>query len=184
MHVKALKEDEYVLLTNIRISKICDDILKVISEELNVKGKIYDIIEAYLNYNTKHFKVFEKECENQFKDYRDEDVEEKEKFIGEKLSELPIHQLIKQTKVDEIFWDFDAVTLYPSAMWDENSFYPRIETGHAFTRDMENELVEKFNTGNFTQGSAISKIKYYNPEKLIVQHIPIKEKVKKLKKIV
>ena len=45
---------------------------------------------------------------------------------------------------------------------------------------MNNELVEKFNTGNFTQGSAISKIKYYNPKNLIVQHIPIKEKEKKI----
>ena len=30
-------------------SKICDDILIFISEELNVKGNIYDIKEAYLN---------------------------------------------------------------------------------------------------------------------------------------
>ena len=30
-------------------SKFCKDILKTVSEELNVKGIIYDIIEAYLN---------------------------------------------------------------------------------------------------------------------------------------
>ena len=42
-------------------SEICDDILKVLSEELNVKGNIYDIIEVYLNYKNKHFKIFEKE---------------------------------------------------------------------------------------------------------------------------
>ena len=29
-------------------SKICDDILKTISEELNVKGNIYDKIEVYI----------------------------------------------------------------------------------------------------------------------------------------
>ena len=44
---------------------------------------------------------------------------------------------------------------------------------------MNDELVEKFNTGNFTQGSAILKIKYYNPKNLIVQHLPVKEKEKK-----
>ena len=65
-------------------------------------------------------------------------------------------------------------------MWDENSIYPRIETGYAFTRDMNDEFVEKFNTGNFTKGSAILKIKYYNPKNLIVQHIPIKEKERKI----
>ena len=36
--------------------------------------------------------------------------------------------------------DFDAVSLYPSAMWDENSIYPRIETGSAYTKDMNDEL--------------------------------------------
>ena len=45
-------------------------------------------------------------------------------------------------------------------MWDENSIYPRIETGYAYTIVMNDELVEKFNTGNFYQGSAILKIKY------------------------
>ena len=110
-------------------SKICDDILKIISEELNIKGNNYDKIEAYMEYKNKHFKKFEKEYENQITDYRNENEEEKEKFINEKLSQLPIHQLIKQIKLDELLWDFDAVSLYPSAMWDENSIYPRIETG-------------------------------------------------------
>ena len=65
-------------------------------------------------------------------------------------------------------------------MWDEKSLNPRIETGYAYTRDMNNELVNKFNTGKFNQGSAILKIKYYNPKNLIVQHLPIKEKVIKM----
>ena len=65
-------------------------------------------------------------------------------------------------------------------MWDEKSIYPRIETGYAFTRDMNDELDEKFNNQTFNQGSAILKIKYYNPENLIVQHLPVKEKEKKI----
>ena len=44
---------------------------------------------------------------------------------------------------------------------------------------MNDGLVEKFNNQTFTQGSAISKIKYYNPRDLIVQHLPIKKKEKK-----
>ena len=64
-------------------------------------------------------------------------------------------------------------------MSDEKSIYPRIETGYAFTRDMNNKLVEKFNNRTFTQGSAILKIKYYNPKNLIVQHLPIKGRVNK-----
>ena len=64
--------------------------------------------------------------------------------------------------------DFDAVSLYPSAMSDPESIYPRIKTGYSFTKDMNNELVEKFNNQIFTQRSAILKIKYYNPKNLIV----------------
>ena len=65
-------------------------------------------------------------------------------------------------------------------MWDEKSIYPRIETGYAYTRDMKDELVEKLNTVNINQGSAILKIKYYNPKNLIVQHLPVKGKEKKI----
>ena len=40
-------------------SKSCDDILKIISEELNVKGDVYDKIDAYMNYKYEHYKSFE-----------------------------------------------------------------------------------------------------------------------------
>ena len=126
------------------------------------------------------FKNLEKEYENDFDNYGDEDVDEEEKFIHEKLSQLPIHQLIKQIKSDEILWDYDANSLYPSAMWDENSFYPRIGTGFAFTPDMNNELVEKFLTQTFNKGSAILKIQYYSPKELTVQHLPVKERKNKI----
>ena len=65
-------------------------------------------------------------------------------------------------------------------MWDQKSIYPRVETVYAFTRNMNDELVEKFNTGNFTQGSAVLRNKYYNPKKLIVQHLPVREREKKI----
>ena len=154
--------------------------MKIINKELAVKGTVYDTIEAYMEYKNKHLKIFEKEYENQFDDYRDENLEEKEKYIIKKLGELRLHKLLKRIELVHLLWDFDAVSLYPSAMWDEKSIYPRIETGYAFTTDMNNELVEKFNIQTFTQGSAILKIKYYNPRDLIIQHLPIKEKEKKI----
>ena len=64
-------------------------------------------------------------------------------------------------------------------MWDEKSIYLRIETGYAYTQVMNDELVEKFKIGNFTKGSAIFK-KNCNPKKLIVQHLPVKEREKKI----
>ena len=125
-------------------------------------------------------KNYKKEYKSRFNDYSKENVDEKEKLINENSSKLPIHQLLRQIKCDQLLWDSDAVRLCPSAMWDEKSFYLRIETGYAFIVDMNDELVEKFNTQFCNQGSAILKIKYYNPLNLIVQHIPIK-KSKKMK---
>ena len=45
---------------------------------------------------------------------------------------------------------------------------------------MNDGLVEKFNNQTFTQGLAVLKIKYHNLKILIVQHVPIQEKVKKI----
>ena len=161
-------------------SKSCDDISKIISEEVGFKGDVHDIMEVYMNYKNKHLKIFEKEYEKQFNYYRDKNVEEKQKYINEKLSEFPIHQLIRRLKINELLWDFDCVSLYPSAMWDKNSLYSKTETVYDYTKDTDDKLVEKFNNQTFTQGSAILKINYYNPKNLIGQHLPIKEKEKRI----
>ena len=65
-------------------------------------------------------------------------------------------------------------------MWDPKSFYPRIETGYAYTNDMNDELVNKFNSHTFSQASAILKVKVYYPKNLIVQHLPVKQKINKM----
>ena len=164
-------------------SKNCDDFLEIISKDLCVKGNDYDIIEAHMEYKNKHFKIFEKEYEDQFNDYRIENVEDKEKYVNEKLSNLRLHKLIKRIELIHLLWDFDAVNLYSPAMWVPKSIYPKIETGYAFRREMNDELVEKFNNQTFSKGSAILKIKFFNPKNLIVQHLTVKEKEKKLKSL-
>ena len=161
-------------------SKHFEDIKKIISKFLNVEGTIYEIFEENLKYKKKHYEIFKKEYENQFSDYRHENADDREKYINKKLGDLTIHKLIRKIELNHLLWGFDAVSLYPSAMWDEKSIYPKIETGYAFKSHINDELVEKFNNQTFNKGSAILKIKYYNPKNLIVQHIPIKEKEKKI----
>ena len=73
--------------------------------------------------------------------------------------------------------DFDATSLYFLAIWDEKSIYPIIETGYVFTTDMKDETVQKILIETFTQGSAILKVMFYNPLGLILQPLPVKEKV-------
>ena len=127
-----------------------------------------------------NMKLSNKEYESKFNDYREKDEEQKEQFINEKLNKLPIHHLLKHIVLNDQLMGFDATSLYPSAVWVENSIYSRIETrGYAFTKGLNDELVEKFNKSNFSS-SAISKIKYYNPKDLFVQHLPVKEKINKV----
>ena len=133
-----------------------------------------------MEYKNKHFKIFEKEHEDQFNDYRDENIEEKGKYINEKLSNLRLHKVIKRIELVHLLWDIGAVSLYSSAMWDPKSIYPKREAGYAFKREMNDELVEKFNCQTFNKGSAILKIKYSNLKNLIAQHLPVKEKEKKI----
>ena len=79
-------------------SKHCDDILEILKKELDVMGNVYNTIEAYIEYKNKHFKIFEKEYEDQFDDYRDEDIDEKEKYINEKLKSTSYTSINKTNK--------------------------------------------------------------------------------------
>ena len=45
--------------------------------------------------------------------------------------------------------NFDATSLYRSAMWDKNSVYTKIETGFAFEPDRNDIYVEAFLQSNF-----------------------------------
>ena len=45
---------------------------------------------------------------------------------------LPIHKELSKLDSNKTQMDYDATSFYPIAMWDENSVYPKIETGFAF----------------------------------------------------
>ena len=83
-------------------SKVCDEVLKILSEELNVKGKVYDIIEAYMNYKNEHLKIIKAEYESNFNDYRDIDEEEMNNYINKKLGEFPIHKLLQELSLNSL----------------------------------------------------------------------------------
>ena len=103
--------------------------------------------------------------------------------MNKKLNRLSIHKELSKLELNKTQMDFDATSLYPSALWDENSVYPKIETGFAFKPHMNDVYVEAFNNQSFNENSdesAILTIKYYNPPDLIFQHLPTKEKVKKI----
>ena len=149
----------------------------IISKELNVSGNVCDILEKYFEFLNKLEKEYEKEFDSKYDDY-------KEKYVNKKLNMLSIHKELSKINSNKTQMDFDATSLYPSAMWDENSAYLKIETGFAFKSHMNDVYVEAFNNQSFNEDgdeSAILTIKYQNPPDLIFQHLPVKEKVKKIK---
>ena len=44
-----------------------------------------------------------------------------------------LHIILREFTLTDVLIYFDAISLYPSAMWDEQPVYPKIETGYAFT---------------------------------------------------
>ena len=123
-------------------SKICDEVLKILSEELNVKVYVYDIIEALLKYKNDDLKNAKAENENRFIDYRDIDEDKLEKYIDKKLGELPLHQFLQRLSLNVLFWSYDGNRLYPSALSDDNSICSRKKTGYVYTKDMQDDSVD------------------------------------------
>ena len=165
-------------------SNISDEVFEIISKELDINGNVCEILEKYFEYTTKHRKIKENEDDSQLKDYRDNDEEERTEQINKELSKLPIHKKVQKIDVNnDVLMDFDGSSLYLSAMWDENSVCPKIESGFVFAPHMNAVDVKAFNDQTFNEDgneSAILRTKYYNPPNLIFQHLAVKEKVKKI----
>ena len=164
-------------------SEISDEGFNIFSKELNVNGDECEILEKYFEFLKEHEKQYAKEFDSEYDDFRDINEEEKTDFINKKLNTLPIHKELSKLDSNRTQKGYDGNSLYPSAMWDENSVYPKIETGFVFKPNMNDVYVEAFNNQTFNEDSdesAILTIKYYNPLDLIFQHLPVKEKVKKI----
>ena len=57
-------------------------------------------------------------------------------LISKKLNMLPVPKELSKLDSIKTQMDYDATTFYLSAMWDEKSVYPKIETGFAFKPPM------------------------------------------------
>ena len=87
---------------------------------------ICEILENYLKFLNKYEKQYAKEFNSKFDDNRDFNENGKTDFINKKLIMLPSHKELSKLDSNTTQMDFDATSLYPSAMWDENSVYPKL----------------------------------------------------------
>jgi hypothetical protein len=72
---------------------------------------------------------------------------------------------------------FDATSLYPSAMWDEESEFPDITSAKHFKNSEEKEILDLFNSQQFRPKTGFFRVRYFNPPELFLQHLPVKETV-------
>ena len=102
-------------------SNISQEVFNIISKELNVNGNdnVCEIMDEYFEYTNKQRKIIEDEYDSKFKDYRDIDVEERTEHTNKELIKLPIHKKLQKLNHNDVMMDFDATSLYPSAMWDQ-----------------------------------------------------------------
>ena len=161
-------------------SNQCDNILNTIKKHLKINdNEISNIIDKYLNYiNTKRDKL-KLEFENGEKDYRKINKKELDKFLEKKLGELEVSKDLQKINKDDLLVSYDFNTLYPSSQIDKNSTWPKIETAYPFKNYTSDSVCILFNSGRWNElnRSAFLTLKYHNPENMIFQHLPIKEKI-------
>ena len=181
---QSIKEECCSTLDQYYKSTISDQVFNIMSQVLGVNGNLSEILDKNFEKKTnKHRKIIEHEYDAQYKDYRDNDQEKRIKFINNKLSKLPRHEKLQKLNLIYVMMDFDATSLYHSAMWDEKSVYPKIKTGFAFKPQMNKTYVDAFNIQSFNQTgneSTIFKRIFNNPRDLINSSFPVKEKVENI----
>ena len=162
-------------------SKQCEQILNTIKIHLKINdNEISNIIDKYLKYINIKREEFKLEFENGENDYRKINKKELDKFLDKKLGELEISKDLQKINKDDLLVSYDFNSLYPSAQIDKNSTWPKIETSYPFKKYMNESICSLFNNRRWNElnRSAFLTVKYHNPENLIFQHLPIKEKIK------
>ena len=118
-------------------SENSDEVFNIISKQLNVNSNICDILEKDFKFSNKYEKQYEKEFDSKYNDYRDINPKEKEEYVNKKLNMLPIHKELSKLDSNKTQMSYDATSLYPSAMWDCNSVYPKNRNRVCFSTSYE-----------------------------------------------
>ena len=84
----------------------------------------------------------------------------------------------KNNKNDLVSHDFNS--LYPSAQIDINNTWPKKRTAYPFKNYISDAVCSLFNSGKWNELNrcAFLTVKDHNPDNLVFQHLPVKEKIK------
>ena len=72
---------------------------------------------------------------------------------------------------------FDATSLYPSAMSDDDSEFPDITPTRAFKPEEESEFLKLFNSKKFRPRTGFFDVRYHYPPNNFLQHLAVKDNI-------
>ena len=100
-------------------------ILLTFIKQIDTNGNICEILDKSFEFLNKYNKLYAKEFDSKHDDCRDINQMEKIEFFNNNFAMLAIHKQLSKLDSNIIQLDFDATSLYPSAMWDKNSLYSK-----------------------------------------------------------
>ena len=93
-----------------------DEVISIIWKELNINGNICELLETYFKLLNKHEKHYAEVFNSKYDDYRDTNQKEETDYINKNFTMLPIHKELSKLNSNKTQMDYDATSLYPSAM--------------------------------------------------------------------
>ena len=102
-----------------------------------------------------------------------------EGYIDRKVARIPVSIQLAVIDKSDLLVSSDYNSLYPSAMAHPDSKWPKIEPAKAITLEDSDYLCELFSNAEWKNlnKTGFFKVKYYNPENIVFQHMSVKEKV-------
>ena len=100
-------------------------ILITFIKEIDTNDNICEILDKSFEFLNKYNKLYAKEFDSKHDDGRGINQMEKTEFFNVNFTMLAIHKQLSKLGSNIIQLDFDATSLYPSAMWDKNSVYSK-----------------------------------------------------------
>ena len=147
------------------VSKSFTDVVNVLEKFYGKDLEISVLFDKYFKHINTIKNYYKEKYEAKFGDYRRINIKKLEEYIDRKVSRIPVSK--KLAVIDK------------SAMAQPDSKWPAIETAKAIRLEDSDYLCELFNNGEWKNlnKAGFSKVKYYNPENIVFQHMSVKEKV-------
>ena len=177
---KTVHGGRVVALTRKFVSSSFNQIVDILEKYLGKDQEISTLFSIYYHQINKVREHYNNKYESRYVDYRRIDTKEQEKYVNKKLSSLPISKELNKIDKSDLLVSSDYTSLYPSAMSCPISTWPKKETSIAINPIQDsNYLCDLFNKKEWKKlnKSGFFNVKYYNPEYLILQHLPVNEEV-------